>query len=177
MARWKLLVAHYLNVPGTEWEYSEMGRTKGGRATKVRFKVPRHLDPNEPADHTHHNWRDSGDGAIVVCHEGTSADPNDIPFTGDPTPDMEAIDDEAKRISASFASRWKHPIEALPGTFSQSLIDDFQRQMADVQAATKQEPVEGMSELLTAMAAMMKQNAELINALTHAAVPHNGRRA
>ena len=152
---------------------------KRGRPAKVRFKVPRHLDPNEPADHTHLNWMNQGDGVIIVAHEGTTNDPNDVIFSGAPTPDMDPIDDEAKKISAGFASQWKHPIESLPGNYSQSLIDDFQRQMADVQATKKQEPVEGMTELLTAMASMMKQNQELLNVLTHAAPPQpqNGRRA
>jgi hypothetical protein len=122
------------------------------------------------------NWENSGDGVIIVAYNGTS-DPNDVVFTGSPTPDMDPIDEEAKKISASFAQQWKHPIESLPGNYSQSLIDDFQRQMADVQATKKSEPVEGMTELLTAMASMMKQNQELLNVLTHAAPPQNGRRA
>jgi hypothetical protein len=167
MARWRLIAPHYLQVPGTEWEYKEVDR-KTGRPKTQKFAVPLLLDPSQPQDWTHQNGRDEGE--INVCYEG-KGDSNDIVFIGEPTPDMMPLDDEAKKISAGFAAKWKHPIESLPGAYSEHLLDDLQQQVADVQAKTSQTQVDGMSELLTAMAAMMKQNQELIGALVGAKAP------
>jgi len=114
MARWKLRCAHYLNVEGTEWEYSESGMGKRGRPAKVRFKVPRHLDPNEPADHTHLNWMNQGDGVIIVAHEGTTNDPNDVIFSGAPTPDMDPIDDEAMKQNQELLNVLTHAAPPQP---------------------------------------------------------------
>src|SRR6266705_1767114 len=108
MARWRLRTGHYLNVPGTEWEYKETDRTTGKTGRKV-FAVPMLLDPNDPADHNY-------PGEIIVASAEDRAFPRDIIFLGDPTPDMEPIDDEAEAISEALASKWVHPIESLPDT-------------------------------------------------------------
>lgn len=94
-------------------------------------------------------------------------DARDIIFVGDPTPDMMPIDDEARAISESFAKKWKHPIESLPGTYSDTVLDNLQKQVAEVHAKQSQpQQLPGMEQLMASMAAMMKQNQELIAALT-----------
>ena len=165
MARWKLLASHYLNVPGTEWEYKEIDRTTG-RPKMRKFPVPLLLDPAQPADW---NYRDmaTGDGDIIVCHDG-KGEPKDIIFVGDPTPDMHPLDAEATAISQSFAGKWGHPIESLEAngpSYSEQLLNKLQEEVADVRSKTTSNQVEGMSELLTAMTQMMKQNQEMMSAI------------
>ena len=79
---------------------------------------------------------------------------------------MFPLDDEAQAITAEWAKRWKHPIEDLPGTmsYSQSLLDDLQRQMAEVQAGAVQKPMEvsGMQEFMAGVAAVMKQQTQIL---------------
>lgn len=123
MARWRLINPHYLNVPGTEWEYKETDRTSGRSGRKI-YPVPLYLDPRDAADHNY-------PGEIVVS-DGTNPGPRDHVFLGEPTPDMEPLDDEARAISTRLAPKWQHPIESLPGTFSQSLISAFEKQISEV---------------------------------------------
>ncbi len=155
MARWKLATAHYLNSPGTEWEYNEVNRTTG-RPERRKFAVPRYLDPRDPTD-WNNRWGSSSneDGEIIVCMEG-KGESRDYIFYGDPTPDMIPIDDEATAISASFAELWKYKPDDLPGDYSQSLIDKFQEDMAEV--STKPVQVEGLNELVAAIGTLVKQN-------------------
>ena len=111
MARWKLMQPHYLNIlhlsDGTvgEWVKEETNRITG-RMVRHTYKVPVLLDTNNPKD-----FNDS-DG-ISVCHEG-KGERNDITFFGNPTPDMEPLDDEAEEITASMRMKWDHPIDSLP---------------------------------------------------------------
>lgn len=159
MARWRLTAPHYLNVEGNSWEYKEVNRTNGKQVRTV-FPVPLHLDPDNPTD-----WnivRGKDDGEIVVATEASPAFPHDIIFIGSPTPDMVPLDEEAKAISASMASKWKHPIESLTGTYADAMLKDLGEQMEEVRGRTASAPVEGMTELLTAMTAMMKQNQEMM---------------
>src|SRR5258708_30844440 len=113
MARWRLITGHYLNVlvdgEPVEWEYKEVDRTTGKQARKI-FPVPMLMDPNDPADHNY-------PGEIIVCHEG-SCERRDVVFIGDPTPEMEPLDEEAEAISADLRQKWEHPIESLPSTMS-----------------------------------------------------------
>lgn len=160
MARWRLTAPHYLNVPGTTWEYKEVDRTTG-RQRRTQFQVPALLDPNQPADC---NYRNGDEGEIIVCFVG-KGEPKDIEFMGEPTPDMMPLDDEAKSISAKFAAKWKHPIESLPGSYADVLLNDLQSEVAEVQAKGKSQQIDGMSELLAGLATMMKQNQEIIGAL------------
>lgn len=171
MARWRLVAPHYLNVPGIEWEYKEVDRTTG-RPKRATFAVPLLLDPSQPSDWNYQHGRDEGE--IIVCLEGRGQ-PRDIIFEGDPTPDMVPLDDEAQELSAAFATKWKHPIESLEGSYADKLLDGLQSELAKVQAATNRPAqVEGMAELLAAMTSVMKQNAELLAAL--AAKPAAERR-
>jgi hypothetical protein len=113
MARWKLQSPHYLRVPGTEWEYRETDQATGKQARKV-YEVPLYLNPGDKADHNY-------PGEIVVT-DGNGADPRDIHFLGEPTPDMDPLDDDARRVSDKFRHKWKNPIESLPTDFGQSMI-------------------------------------------------------
>lgn len=121
--RWRLTAQHYLNVPGTEWEQKETDRNTGKQARKV-FAVPALLNPDDPSDQNY-------PGEIVVCHEGKGQG-RDITFIGDPTPDMEPLDDEAKALSATFADKWNHPVESLAAQgadYGAQLVAMFEKQM------------------------------------------------
>ena len=148
MARWKLACTHYLNVPGEEWEYQETDRNTG-RPIRRKFAVPRLLDVNDPSCWTN-SWgnKDNADGEIIVCHEG-KGESRDIVFFGDPTPDMIPVDDEAKEISAKFEPRWKVKPESLAGDFSQSLVDRFQIEMAEIKSKPAEVP--GLADLVGAI--------------------------
>ena len=176
MARWRLAAPHYLMVEGNVWEYKEVDRTTGRQKT-TKFPVPTLLDPDQPTDWNYVYGRDSGE-IIVADHESDNT--KDIVFRGEPTPDMVPLDDEAKAISASLAHKWKHPIESLTGTYADAMMKDLSEEM---QAAREQgAKVEGMTELLTAMTAMMKQNQDILLALASShgraeAEPKAARRA
>lgn len=167
MARWRLTASHYLNVEGTSWEYKEVNRTTGKQQRTV-FQVPLHLDPDNPSD-----WnivRGKDDGEIVVATVLDPVFPNDIVFVGSPTPDMVPLDDEAKKISASMAPKWKHPIESLTSTYADAMLKDLSMEMEEVKLKSASAPVEGMAELLTAMTGMMKQNQEMMAMLAGKAI-------
>lgn len=168
MARWKLMTNHYLNVPGNEWEYTENDRTTG-RPVRRKFPVPRLLSITDPQDWTN-TWgnKDNADGEVVVCYEG-KGEPRDIIFVGEPTPDMQPVDEEAAVISASFANKWATKPDFNPGEFSQSLVDKFQVELA--QAQTKSSDIKGMDELIGAMTRLMEQNATIMAAMANAAAP------
>lgn len=130
---WRLRNSHYLNVPGTEWEHTETSRETGKRNRKM-FAVPALLNPNDPSDCDR-----NGDCLVYRLDEGS-----EVPraarfgghhqFLGDPTPDMEPMNEEAEAISATFADRWKHPIDSLAPDFSQSLLSTFEAQLSAVVA-------------------------------------------
>lgn len=170
MARWRLRDKHYLNVPGTEWEYKETDRETNRQARKV-FEVPLYLNPEDSADW---NYRDQQ--AIIVANKFDRAYPRDIVFVGPPTPDMEPLDEEAERITQGFidSGAWKHPIESLNMNYSQSVLSDFERQLAETLARAgglpKAQPqnislggvsTEQFEKLQEQVAALMEQNARL----------------
>lgn len=159
MARWKLAAAHYLNVPGTDWEYKEVDRSTGKNIRRT-FAVPLVLNPNDLSDC---NYKNGDEGEIIVCMPD-KGEPRDIVFLGDPTPDMIPLDQEATDLSASFAGKWKHPIDSLPGNYSQSLLDGLQREMAMVQSNQTQANTgsAGVDKLVDAMSKMMEQNQQLL---------------
>src|SRR6516164_6345197 len=105
MARWRLLEPHYLNVPGTEWEYKEADRETGRQARRV-YEVPLYLDPKDRADQN-----DRENESVVVSDRYDPAHHRDYVFVGAPTPNMEPIDDEAQAISQGYIDRgaWIHP--------------------------------------------------------------------
>ena len=140
--------SHYLNVPDEEWEYTETDR-KTGRPRKRKFAVPRLLDINDPSCWTN-KWGSQGneEGEVVVCYEG-KGDERDQIFTGDPTPEMMPVDDEARAISAKFEKIWQYKPETAVASHSQSLIDQFQIEMAEARA--KPQEIPGMSDLVSAI--------------------------
>lgn len=117
MARWRLKSAHYLNVPGTEYELQETDRGSG-KSVRKKFKVHLFLDPNDPADHNYPaNPRIGEEGSIIVSDRPSKQYPRDIVFVGPPTMEMEPLDEEAERITKKWEEKWAaHPIESLPAT-------------------------------------------------------------
>lgn len=171
MARWKLMTSHYLNcVDPAEWEYSETDRTTG-RQKRIRIPVPRYLDIRDPGDWTN-KWNSgtnmaaskltNEDGEIIVCVPGAGL-PGDIEFLGDPTPDMMPVDDEAVAISKTFENHWRYKPEGTVN-YSQSLVDEFQTELADVHSKPATVQVDGLSDLVAAMAAQTKALTEMLSA-------------
>lgn len=175
MARWRLAAPHYLNVEGTTWEYKEVDRTSG-KQKRTLFPVPMLLDPDNPSDWSHVYGKDSGE---IIVAQGKTDDTKDIIFTGEPTPDMVPLDDEAKAISAKLSAKWKHPIETLTGTYADAMMKDMQAELDEARSKPATVQMEGMTELLTAMTAMMKQNQDLLTLVAQGAKPEaeaKGRR-
>jgi hypothetical protein len=167
MARWKLNSAHYLNVPGTEWEQKETARGTG-RMIRKTYPVPLYLDPKDPADWNYQSI-EGLDGGIVVCYKG-KGNSVDIIFEGEPTPEMTPLDDEARKISASFT--WANPINEFDAgmTYSEKMLIDLQSQVANaITAPPKTDPA--LVETLAMMARVMEQNTQLLASMA------TGRRA
>lgn len=171
MARWKLNGPHYLVVEGIDGErveyIQEERNQQTGRARRRAFPVPLYLDPNDPTVI-------NVDGAIVIS-DGNNAGPRDYIFSGEPTPDMTPLDDEAATISASLEHKWAHPIDSLPsnGDYAAALISKFESQIQSLMnvaqgAAKAPEPVSvaGVSaadfaKLQEQVALLAARNAEL----------------
>jgi hypothetical protein len=129
MARYRLNTGHYINAlqwdgAPTEWEYTEQSLVNN-RMVRRRFKVPMLLDPR---DTTCCNYP----GEIIVASKADPRYPQDIIFEGEPTPDMTPLDDEAIAEVERLSSKWIHPIESLPGNFTQSLLDTLEKQLSSV---------------------------------------------
>lgn len=164
MARWRLKAKHYLPVPGTEWEQKETDRNTGKQVRKV-YTVPLYLDPDDPAD-----WTDKANQEIVVS-DGDHAQPRDIIFSGEPTPDMEPVDEAAEAISDSLKHKWIHPIESLDGqgnSYGDSLLRGLEEQVARLMANQPEKPVsvgaidtQAFAALQAQVAQLMEQNAQL----------------
>lgn len=167
MARWRLTDGHYLNVPGIEWEYKESDRETGRQARKI-YHVPLYLNPKNRED-----WNYPQDEAIIVTNKEYHPEhPRDIYFVGPPTPDMEALDDEAREISQGYHDRgqWKHPIEKLDMTYSQSILSEFEQQLVAKLAGSPQplpntsvkgvDPAE-FAKMQEQLAELMEQNMKL----------------
>ena len=176
--RWRLTSPHYLNVPGVEWNYNEVDRKTGKQVTR-RFPTPSLLDPNNPGDWNIVSIRNQAggpeEGQIIVGWEGKCLD-TDIIFKGAdwkshgaPTPDMVPLDDEAKAESAKYLKQWNMPTDGspIPDNSSELILNRLQAEFKAVSEATnKPQQIEGLTEMLAAMTAIMKQNAELLATLT-----------
>jgi len=157
MARFRLLASHYLVVTGTEWEQKEIDQGTG-KEIRRRYKVPRLLHIDDPADwnypHISPATGKAFGGDIIVATEDDPNFPRDIVFVGPPTPEMEPLDDEAREIVAQHRHLWVDPIESLPSNgqlYSESLIDRFLAAQADV-AIKGSQPNEDMMKLMKQMA-------------------------
>lgn len=162
--RWQLMQPHHLNVPGTEWEYTETSRD--GKPIRHKFNVPALLDPRDPADH---NYRDVG---IIVAHAPSDEGPKDIIFVGEPTPDMMPLNDEARAITKQLEPKWLKTVADIPGVdLADRLMAVFQAQAMNVQQG--QAPngsVTGVSQeafnaLQSQFQELLKQNTALLAAL------------
>lgn len=120
MARWRLQSAHYLNVPGTEWEHRETNRDTGRQARKV-YEVPLLLDPKDPADCNY-------PGEIIIAYAGKGQG-RDIIFEGPPTPEMEPLDEEAEAITEAERPRWQAVTDSPGLTYGESLLIGLQKQL------------------------------------------------
>lgn len=177
MARWKLMTSHYLNCADTVWEYKEVDRNTG-RERRKQLPVPRFLDINDPGDWTN-RWggvgvarggsSDDDGGEIVVCHEG-KGEPRDITFWGDPTPDMMPLDDEAKAISASFAEHWRYKPDTAEISYSQSMVERFEADKAEIESRPQQVEIPGLADLVNVMAQSLAQNQALMEKLANGKV-------
>jgi len=168
--RWRLINAHYLNIKaladGTqiEWEHKETARESGRTVRKV-FKVPALLDPNEPNDQNY-------PGEIVVAHEveGARNERNDIIFYGEPTPEMEPLNDEATALSDSLRQKWEHPINSLPANggmndremaFMKQMMESFTGGAANpANAAVPKAQYDELKDRLTKLEAMLADKAK-----------------
>lgn len=187
MARWKLTEAHYLKVPGIKWEYNSVDR-RTGRPKREVFDVPLQLDPKSIDDLTKHGQPDPTfpshdvEDYIIVVTNTPGINQRDVVFEGTPTPGMLPLDDEAKAISAQCSNGVWNPTpgvdeESQRVSFANSVIDDLTKQMNTLKDEVNRAPqIEGISELMSTMAAMMKQNQEILAELTRGK-PGAGRRA
>ncbi len=169
MARWKLRCPHYLNVPGTEYDYKETSELTG-KSKRVIFEVPCLLNTNDQSDFNYPEL-----GAIIVAHGDGKHEPRDIIFVGPPTPEMEALDDEAEAISASLAASWIPPVDSLPAQGNGSLSDEAKLMMREF-AGMIGEKLNGQNQSVAAVSvedfeAMKKQLAELTAQLAVKASP------
>lgn len=156
MARWKLMVNHYLNVEGTKWEYTETDRITG-RPKRTQFSVPRYLDILDPSDWTN---RVGDTGEIIVSDGKGMVGPKDIVFVGEPTPDMEPVDDEARKISNSYADQWRRGADAMVSgkSYADEIMDKLHDKMDDLSKVAQAPPkvqIEGLDEVMKMMAQTM----------------------
>lgn len=171
MARWKLIVPHYLfGYPpdlaeeGVEWEYKETDRISG-RERRKRFKVPFYMDEGS-----------------IVCHEGRGLD-TDTVFVGSPTHDMLPLDEEARRITASLpaAMSFDDFFGAQGETgFSAHILSAIEKQIGQLDKKLGGTPIQvtesGVSRnefeaLQKQMADLMAQNMKLQEMLISKAAP------
>lgn len=157
MARWKLTAPHYLMTdPPTEWEHKETSR-ETGRQSRVIYNVPRLLNPDDPSDY---NYPDE----IIVCN-GSNPQGRDIIFIGDPTPDMEPLDAEAKAITKKFidSGRWQRQTEG--EVFGEALIKQFMAEIAKASigqaVAVPSIDAKAFADLQSQVKELMEQNAKL----------------
>ena len=153
MARWRLTASHYLNtVKPAEYEIVEEDTENGG-TMRTRLSVPRYFDVEDRTRLQGNNVTNAR-GNYIVCWEG-KGERGDIEFRGQPTPDMEPLDDEAAEISAKLRDVWETTARAEAGQPAQNTGDvSLAAQAEALRAALTPAPVkiEGLEELLAAVA-------------------------
>lgn len=124
--QWRLRQPHYLNVPGTQWEQTEVSR-ETGKQHRQSYAVPMLLNPNDAADCDRN-------GEIIVYKMVEGGKPprgQAHEFIGDPTPEMEPMNEEAEAISATFAEKWGKAFDTFQtadgGDFTERLLSGIQR--------------------------------------------------
>lgn len=167
MARFRLISSHYINVDqlpdGTkiEYEHKETAR-ESGRTVRRLFAVPMLLDPRDPADHNY-------PGEIIVATAQSRQYPNDIIFQGDPTQEMEPLDDEAEAIMAPLRDKWAHPIDSMPlnggmsegeAAFMKRMMETFAGTAKQANTAVPTEDVSELKERLAKLEAMLAAQAK-----------------
>lgn len=106
---WRLTNPHYLNVPGTTWERVEVSRDSGEQANQI-YAVPRLVNPEDPRD-----CNRDGDCVVYNKIEGAKIPTGKCyEFVGTPTPEMEAMNEEAEAITAVLRHKWDNPIDSIP---------------------------------------------------------------
>jgi len=164
--RWSLNSAHYLPISilpdGTkvEWEHRETARESGGTVRKL-FPVPMYLDPKDVADHNY-------PGEIIVSKEvdGAHCLASDYIFTGNPTPEMEPLNESAQSLSDTLRHKWDNPIESLPANggmtgaeeaFMARMVEAFSKVAVQtpVAASVPKEDYDELKERLLKLEAMM----------------------
>lgn len=166
MARWRLTQSHYLEIESlddqpVEWEYKEIDQNTG-RSRSKRFNVPFLLDILDVKG----CWNDQSG---IIVSNGNNPGPRDYIFNGDPTPEMEPLDEEAQQITDACAANWVHPIDSLPGQgYTQSLLAGLEKQLSAIALSTKPVAIsensvskEDFEELKAQIKALMAKNAEL----------------
>jgi len=153
MARFRLREKHYLLTdPPMEWEQKEISQTTGKSVRKV-YIVPRYLDPDDPADHNYPR-----EGLIIVSTKEDKNFPNDIVIKGKPTPDMEALDNEARDILSKMT--FIHPIESLDSqgaSYADKVIAELERQMDKV-VTKKDEQIGDLQKQIAELTKLVNQS-------------------
>lgn len=159
--RWRLMSAHYLNVPelpdGTqvEWEHKETNMANG-RSVRKLFHVPILLNPGDGADHNY-----PGEIIVAQATESARVPAKDYIFLGDPTPDMEPVNEEAEAITARLRQKWDHPIDGLATSgnlnpqeevFFKNMMAAFTGAVQQIQQPNTSVPREAYDELLARVA-------------------------
>lgn len=173
MARWRLRNPHYLNVPGTEYDYKETSEATG-KSKRVIFEVPMLLNTNDQSDYNY-------PGEIIVAHGDAKHEPRDIIFVGPPTPEMEPLDDEAQAISDALAPNWIPPVDSLAAQGNGGLSDEAKLMMKEF-AGMIGEKLSGNNQPLASVSieefnALKAQMAEMAAALAKTTPEPKARRA
>lgn len=170
MARWRLTASHYLHLQDeTKWEYTEVDRSNG-RMKRTQFTVPCFLDINDPTYWTEKTFGMDGkpiEGSIILC-DGNNPGKGDLIYRGKPTPDMFPLDEDAEKITARYREMWNMAQDAEPGSFAQNLIDNFQRQLSEIQANVKPQSADipGLADFMASMTAIMAKQTELLEGMS-----------
>lgn len=136
MARFRLKAKHYIWIKGCQWEHKEV--SDDGRQVRKMYDVPMYLDPEQLGD-----WN-GPDGVYVSTREDPKY-PRDHILLGPCTIDMEPLDDEAQALRDKIPPG-EHPIDSLPGTFAETLMDKLSKQVLAVGAQAQAETQVGALE-------------------------------
>lgn len=123
--QWRLKSSHYLNVPGTHWEQNETDRNTGKANRKVH-SVGLLLNPDDAADCDR-----NGEIIVYTAVDGARPPKFGHEFIGEPTPEMEPLNEEAEAISESLMKKWEKPFDSFQtsadGEFSERLLAGLEK--------------------------------------------------